>query len=58
MEVRKFQKFPFTPMGVLVPGSAHLRPSAQPPIDVSRNFPAHMSGVGGGGGAEIFQKFF
>ena len=33
------------PMGVLAPGSAHARPSAQPPIDVSRNFPAHMVGV-------------
>ena len=30
-------------MGVLTPGSAHSRPSAQPPIDVSGNFPAHMS---------------
>ena len=31
-------KFPLTPMGVLAPGSAHARPSAQPPIDVSGNF--------------------
>ena len=31
------------PMGVLAPGSAHTRPSAQPPIDTSRIFPAHMS---------------
>jgi hypothetical protein len=30
-------------MGVLAPGSAHARPSARPPIDVSGNFPAHMS---------------
>ena len=29
--------------GVLAPGFAHARPSAQPPIDTSRNFPAHMS---------------
>ena len=29
--------------GVLAPGSAHARPSAQPPINMSRNFPAHMS---------------
>ena len=36
-------KFPLTPMGVLAPGSAHARPSAQPPIDVSGNFSAHMS---------------
>ena len=25
------------------PGSAHARPSAHPPIDVSENFPAHVS---------------
>ena len=36
-------KFPLTPMGVLAPGSAHARPSAQPPIDMSGNFPAHVS---------------
>jgi hypothetical protein len=36
---------------VLAPGSAHARPSAQPPINVSENFPVHVSGVGG---AEIF----
>ena len=30
-------------MGVLVPGSAHARPSTQTPIDTSENFPAHMS---------------
>jgi hypothetical protein len=43
----KVKQIPLTPMGVLAPGSAHVRPSAQPPIDVSGNFPAHMSGVGG-----------
>jgi hypothetical protein len=42
-------------MGILAPGSAHARPSAQPPINMSGNFPAHMSGVGGG---LNFQKFF
>ena len=31
------------PMGVLAPGSAYTRPSAQPPIDMSGNFPAHVS---------------
>ena len=36
-------KFPLTPMGVLAPGSTHARPSAQPPIDVSRNFPVPVS---------------
>ena len=36
-------KFPLTPMGVLAPVSAHAGPSAQPPIDVSGNFPAHVS---------------
>ena len=30
-------------MGVLAPMSAHVGPSAQPPIDVSGNFPAHVS---------------
>ena len=35
---RKEKKIPLTPMGVLAPGSAHARPSAQPPIDVSGNF--------------------
>ena len=28
-------KFQVAPMGVLAPGSAHARPSAQPPIDTS-----------------------
>ena len=28
---------------VLAPGSAHARPSAQPPIDTSGHFPAHIS---------------
>ena len=32
-----------TSMGVLAPGSVHARPSAQPPIDTSGNFPAHLS---------------
>jgi hypothetical protein len=32
------QKFPLTPMGVLAPWSAHVRPSARPPIDMSGNF--------------------
>ena len=30
-------------MGVLAPGSAHARPSAQPPIGTSGNFPARVS---------------
>jgi hypothetical protein len=30
-------------MGVLAPGSEHARPSAQPPIDNSGNFPAPVS---------------
>jgi hypothetical protein len=33
-------------MGALAPGSAHARPSAQPPIDNSRNFSAQVSGRG------------
>jgi hypothetical protein len=36
-------RIPLTPMGVLAPGSAHARPSAQPPIDMSGNFPVHVS---------------
>ena len=32
-------------MGVLAPVSAHARPSPQTPIDVSGNFPAHVSAV-------------
>ena len=31
------------PLGVLAPGSAHPRPSAQPPIDTNGIFLAHMS---------------
>ena len=34
--IRKVAKFPLTPMGVIAPGSAHARPSARPPIDISR----------------------
>ena len=30
-------------MAVLAPGSAHAKPSAQPPIDMSGNLLAHMS---------------
>ena len=30
-------------MGVLAPVYAHARPSAQTPIDMSGNFPAHVS---------------
>ena len=37
------EKFSLTPMGVLAPGSAHVRPSAQPPIDMSGNFSPHVS---------------
>ena len=29
--------------GVLAPGSAHARPSARPPIDMSGNFSPHVS---------------
>ena len=36
-------KIPLAPMGVLAPGSAHVRPSAQPPIVTSGNFPARVS---------------
>ena len=43
--ISEYTKFPLAPMGVLTPGSAHARPSAQPPIDMSGNFPAHVSAV-------------
>ena len=45
--------FPLAPMGVLAPGSAHARPSAQPPIDTSGNLSAHMSG----GGVKLSESF-
>ena len=35
-------KFPLAPMGVLAPGSAHTRPSAQPPFDTSGNLLAQV----------------
>ena len=35
------EQFPLELMRVLAPWSAHARPSAWPPIDTSRNFPAH-----------------
>ena len=34
----KVKQIPLTLMGVLAPRSAHLRPSAQPPIDMSGNY--------------------
>jgi hypothetical protein len=37
------REIPLTPMGVLDPGSAHARPSTRPPIDMSEDFPVHMS---------------
>ena len=45
-------EIPLTPMGVLAPGSAHAGPSAQPPIDMSGNFTAHVSAVT----IKIFEK--
>ena len=42
IDTKSDEKFPLTPMGVLAPGSAHARPSAQPPIDVSGNFPPRV----------------
>ena len=37
------EKFQLMPMGVLTPGTAHAKFSARPPIDMSGNFPAHVS---------------
>ena len=41
--VSNLKEFPCMSMGVLAPGSAHVRPSAQPPLDVSGNFLAPVS---------------
>jgi hypothetical protein len=47
-------KFPLAPMGVLAPGSVHVRPSDGPPINNSGNFfGAHVWG-----GCKIVWKFF
>ena len=48
------EKFPLAPMGVLAPGSANTRPSAQPPVDSSGNFSAHVSR---GGGVKLSDSF-
>ena len=37
------EKISLPPKGVLAPGSAHARPSAQPPIDPSGNFSPQVS---------------
>jgi hypothetical protein len=37
------KEYPLGPMGVLATGSAHPRPSSQPPIETSGNFPAEVS---------------
>ena len=44
LSMEGIRKFPLAPMGVLEPGSAHARPSAQPSIDTSGNCSAHVSG--------------
>ena len=54
MSMRK-ETFSLAPMGVLAPRSAHARPSAQPPINASGNFSAHMSE--GGRGANFLKTF-
>ena len=41
------ERFVLAPMGAIAPGSANARPSAQAPIDTSRNFSAQVSGKGG-----------
>ena len=46
MQPKKYEEFPLTAMGVLAPGSAHARPSARPPIDMSGNFPAGVPDSG------------
>ena len=45
-QVKTTSKFPLTPMGVLAPGSAHARPSARPPFDLSeKNYGARVCRV-------------
>ena len=39
---RRTRKFPLATMGALATGSAHARPSAQAPIDTSRNLVASV----------------
>ena len=41
------KKFPLAPMGVLAPGSPHAGLFAQPPIDTSGIFLAHLLQGGG-----------
>jgi hypothetical protein len=41
-EKTNYLKFPLTPMGVLATRSAHARPPARPPIDMSGNFLIHI----------------
>jgi hypothetical protein len=45
-------------VGVLAPGSAHNRPSTQPPIDTSGTFLAHMFGWGRGKQIETISDKF
>ena len=50
-------------MGVLAPGSAHARPSAQPPIDTSGNFQKKTNKIKNSGEKKLltplgFLKFF
>jgi hypothetical protein len=42
-KIQQNGQFPLAPVGVLAPGSAHARPSAQPPIDTSGNFSVQVS---------------
>ena len=49
---------PLAPMGVLAPGSAHARPSAQPPIDTSEKFQHTCLGGGSKKIEKISDQFF
>ena len=44
-------------MGALAPGSAHVRPSAQPPIDTSGNFSIQVSFFAISGDSKHFSSF-
>ena len=40
---QQHEQFPLAPVGALAPGSAHARPSDQPPIDTSGKFSVQVS---------------
>jgi hypothetical protein len=45
--LKRKTEFQLAPMGVLTSGTAHARPSAEPPIATSGKLSVHVSGRGG-----------